>query len=404
MGTVDPLSEDPFGDDDPPERPRRPPLPQDDRLWRHPSEIGRAMSLPVAGKRNRSRSTTAAAVVGLVVGLFTATAVMVVSTTLLGGGRPAPQVTTTRLTTPTPRVSIDKVLVQSAVARVAPSVVSVVARSSKGKLIGSGLVVSSNGLILTASGLVGAHRHISVAVPGRGVFRAVVKASDRETGLSLVAIPIRGLPPAPLSASTPKPGQLVMAMTSGHHHGLSARVGVGSVRSVGQPLPLANTVLIDTTQVDVPMAPNGAGGVLVDRGGWIVGMTLVSSSGANGTLTTAIPASLIGQDAVQLSRLGHPLRGWLGVMGVAAQVVPSDGRPPTIVGVKVTRVLKDSPAAAGGLRRGDVIETVDGQAVSSMAALEQAVRLQPPGAKVVLEVARASGETTVSAVLAEAQH
>ena len=418
VGTGDPLSEDAFGDDDPNERPARPPLPQDDRLWRHPSEIGRAVAVTLPAKGGHSRGIASAALAGAVVGLFTAAVVLVLSSALLPGSRPAPQATTTRITTPSPRVSIDKALLQSAIARVAPSVVEVRVASSKGVVSGSGLVVSSNGLVLTASGLVGRHRHVSVVLPGKGTFRGVVKGSDRETGLVLVAIPVQGLTPAPLAPSPPVPGQLIMAVTSGSHHGVSTRVGVGSVRSVAQPLQMAHTVLIDTTQVDVPLAPNGAGGVLIDRNGWIVGITLLSSKSANGTLTTAVPVSLVTQDAVQLARLGHPLRGWLGVMGTpvggrhatGSSPAASGSSPapavtsPASGGVEVTQVVSGSPAAAAGIHAGDVIEAVNGQSVTNMAALEQAVRLLAPGSKVTLEVARSSGELTVPAVLAEAQH
>lgn len=402
MGTVDPLPEDAFGDDDPNDRAARPPLPQDDRLWRHPSEIGRAAAtLPARG--SRSRGIASAAVTGVAAGLFTAALVLVLSSALLPGAQ-VPRAVTTRMTTPSPRIAIDRQLLKSAIARVAPSLVEVTTRSSAGTSTGSGLVVSSDGLVLTASALVGGHRHVSVVLPGRGTFEGVVKGSDRETGLALVAIPVRGLVPARLSAVPPVPGQLLMAVTSGRHHGVSARVGVGSVRAVAQPLQMAHTVLIDTTQVDVPLTPNGAGGVLVDRNGWIVGMTLLSGRGPSGALTTAIPDSLVSQDAVQLALLGHPVRGWLGVMGTPTGG-PHTGSPsPGSRGVEVTRVVAGSPAAAAGIRAGEVIEAVDGQPVTTMAGLEQAVRLRAPGSKVNLELARGTSETTVAAVLAEAQH
>ncbi len=380
--------------DDEPKPYRQPPLP-DDRLWRHPSEIG-------PKRPSARRQLWVVGVASAVAASLLSTGLAVVAGSLLdagGGSRPAD----TAGVLPTPMFVGAGADVVSIADRVRPTIVQLkVERSRSGS--GSGVIFRSDGHILTNAHVVeGAHEVTVVLATGRQVPGRVI-GSDADSDTAVVKIEGGPFPFADLgSATNLKVGQEAIAMGSplGLSGGPSVTVGVVSALHRGVTTRTGRT-LVDMVQTDAPIAPGSSGGALLDAGGRVIGITTamaMTDAGAEG-FGFANPIDAARSAAEQLITTGRVVTVWLGVEGddldgPTAQSLNVDG------GAMIQRVKADSPAERAGLAARDVIVGVNGKPVTSMGMLAMSVRAHRPGEVCTLDVVRDNQHHGMKVTVAE---
>jgi putative serine protease PepD len=301
---------------------------------------------------------------------------------------------------------------------VEPSVVAVKVSSQGGSGEGSGVILDKNGQILTNNHVVAGASSVEVDLAdGRG-YDAKVVGTDPSTDLAVIKIqdPPADLKPATLgSSSAVKVGDPVMAV--GNPLGLAGTVTTGIISAVDRPVttqaessdPLSQdqseTVITNAIQTDAAVNPGNSGGALVDVQGRVVGInssiaSLGSSLGGSQSgsigLGFAIPIDEAKYVAGQLSDGGSVAHAWLGV-------VPADGEV-TVRGAQrsaavLQRVESGSPAAKAGLKTGDAVISVDGDAVNSATSLVGQIHERRPNQAVTLQIVRDGKAQTLKATL-----
>ena len=310
-----------------------------------------------------------------------------------------------------------------AVSRSAPAVVSVFAASEAYRLpaapaqpgvlhpgprekretsLGSGVILSADGLILTSRHLVKDAEKIRVVLAdGRG-FDVSLVGQDVESDLAVLRAPASGLPTAPIGdPEALRVGDLALAI--GNPFGVGQTVTQGIVSAVGRA-ELGITPIENFIQTDAAINPGNSGGALINGRGELVGINtaIFSETGGAAGIGFAIPADLALRVALGLVENGRVERGWLGVSGrsVTPELIRSFGlRAPH--GVLVSSTQRDSPAERAGLRPGDVVTRVDERDVTNVQELLDAIAGSGPNAAVSLEVWRGSERLRTSAVTDE---
>lgn len=376
------------------------PLPLDDRIWRHPSELDRTGGPGRVGAPSGRRGGTgwptsvASGLVGsvLTVGAIVATGIMT--------EEPRVRETVVRETVaPAMATRVGSGGTGGSVVRIAaeasPAIVRIEVRGDVDGS-GSGVVFRDDGHVLTNAHVVDeADRIMAVLADGTALEGELVGV-DETTDVAVVKVAQSEPMPTALlgSAADLAVGQPTVAIGSplGLLGGSSVTTGVVSAlgREVsGQDGP----PLLDMIQTDAAIAPGSSGGALLDMQGTVIGITTaiaVSQAGSEG-LGFAVPIDLAVRVATQLIDIGRAVHVWLGVEGRdldAAEAADAGLRG----GAKVTDVIGGSPAEAGGLETGDVIAGVGDEQVPSMSGLVVALRERAPGDMVTLRVVRAGDE------------
>jgi S1-C subfamily serine protease len=383
--------------DDEPQPYREPPLP-DDRLWRHPSEIG----------PKRQSGTRQLWVVGLASALAASvlsTGLAVVAGNLLGAGEgrsSAPPVDTARVL-PTSAVAGSRADVVAVADRVRPALAQLkVERGRSGS--GSAVFFKSDGHLLTNAHVVEGATSVTVVLSTGREIVARVLGADPDSDTAVVKIDGGPFPVAELGSSADlKVGQEAIAIGSplGLSGGPSVTVGVISALHRSVRTRNGNT-LQDMVQTDAPIAPGSSGGALVDAYGRVVGITTalaMTDTGAEG-FGFATPVDAARSAAEQLIATGKVVTVWLGVEGsdldgATAIELHVDG------GALIERVKAESPAERAGLAPRDVIVGVNGKPVTSMGMLVVAVRAHRPGEVCSLEIVRDQQRHGMKVTLAE---
>ena len=281
----------------------------------------------------------------------------------------------------------------AAVARaVAPSVVQIETNFG----LGSGIVLDTDGHILTAAHVVESAIEVRVRLPDGTVVAADIVGTSPETDVGVVKIaPRDDLRPATLAVGEPvQVGQLAVAV--GSPFGLQQTVTSGIVSALDRPVETAPTFRVGMIQTDASINPGNSGGALADRHGRVIGINdaIRTQGGGNEGVGFAIPIELAASVAERLIA-GEPIRsGFLGVTALDAV----EGRP----GAVVRDVAPDSPAAAAGIQPGDLIVSVDGQPVRGVTQLRARILAIQPGTEVVVEVVRGDETLAFDVVLATA--
>jgi serine protease Do len=255
--------------------------------------------------------------------------------------------------------------------------------------LGSGVIVSAEGLIVTNEHVVGGADHIKVTLSDRRAFDAKVIGTDRKTDLAVLQIDGPDLPWVPFGDSSKlQPGEVVLAV--GNPFGLTQTVTMGIVSGVGRQ-GVGITDYEDFIQTDAAINPGNSGGAMVNTRGELIGINtaIFTQSGGYEGIGFAIPANLARTISDSLVRSGKVVRGWLGVSiqevtpELAAQFNLDAPR-----GAVVTEVLGNSPAEKAGVRRGDVIVALNGLEVENLARLRLVVASAPVGSRMGVEVVR----------------
>jgi len=250
---------------------------------------------------------------------------------------------------------------------------------------GSGFIIDATGFVVTNNHVVGTAQRVSVSLQNGTELPARVVGTDELTDLALLRVEPRGTMVAvPWGSSTrSRVGEWVMA--AGNPFGLGGTITVGIISARGREIGAGP--FDDFIQTDAAINPGNSGGPVFNLAGEVIGIStaIYSPSGANAGIGFATPSDLARPVIEQLRRDGRVERGWLGVS--VQDLVPEDPRRGQRA-VLVTDVVRNGPAARGGLRAGDVVTSVNSERTETSRALVRYVAELPPGQTVRLAVTR----------------
>ncbi len=255
--------------------------------------------------------------------------------------------------------------------------------------LGSGVIVSPEGYILTNNHVIDGAQEIEVTLSDSRHAVAQVIGADPDTDLAILRIKLERLPVITLGNSdTAQVGDRVLAI--GNPFGMGQTVTSGIVSALGRNQLGINT-FENFIQTDAAINPGNSGGALVDVNGHLIGINtaIYSRSGGNMGIGFAIPVSTARQVLDGLVRDGQVIRGWIGIepLALTAELAETFGLKQT-EGVIIAGVLQNGPAANAGLRPGDLLLTVADQSVRNVGELLTQIAALPPGQSVKMEVLR----------------
>ncbi len=267
--------------------------------------------------------------------------------------------------------------------------------------LGSGVIISAAGYILTNNHVVEGADEIEVILNDTRKARAEVIGTDPETDLAILKIKLDKLPVIVLGDSdTLQVGDPVLAI--GNPFGVGQTVTGGIVSALGRNQLGINT-FENFIQTDAAINPGNSGGALVDVNGNLLGINtaIYSRSGGSMGIGFAIPVSTAKQVLESIVKDGQVTRGWIGVepQDLNPELAATFGLRPDAVktgGVMITGVLQNGPAAQAGIRPGDVITAVNGKAVTNVSQLLSAVAALKPGTPAPFTMLRAGKLTEIS--------
>jgi len=269
--------------------------------------------------------------------------------------------------------------------------------------LGSGVIVSPNGYILTNNHVVEGADDIEVILNDTRKAKAKIIGTDPETDLAILKIELDKLPIIVLGSSdTLQVGDPVLAI--GNPFGVGQTVTSGIVSALGRNQLGINT-FENFIQTDAAINPGNSGGALVDTQGRLLGINtaIYSRSGGSMGIGFAIPVSTGKQVLESIVKDGQVTRGWIGVepQDLSPELVEAFGIRPDAVkagGVIITGVLQNGPAAQAGILPGDVITDVGGKPVRTVTELLSTVAALKPGAQAPLGVLRKDKKTEIAVV------
>ena len=267
--------------------------------------------------------------------------------------------------------------------------------------LGSGVIVSASGYILTNNHVIEGADEIEVILNDTRKTKAKVVGTDPDTDLAILKIELDKLPVIVLGNSDALLiGDPVLAI--GNPFGVGQTVTGGIVSALGRNQLGINT-FENFIQTDAAINPGNSGGALVDVNGNLMGINtaIYSRSGGSMGIGFAIPVSTAKQVLEGIVKDGQVTRGWIGVepqelnaeLAEAFKLKPEAARAG---GVIITGVLQNGPAAQGGIRPGDVITAVDGKPVGNVSQLLTAVAALKPGTPSPLTVLRGNGPVEIA--------
>jgi serine protease Do len=268
--------------------------------------------------------------------------------------------------------------------------------------LGSGVIVSPEGHILTNNHVVEGATQIRVSLPDHREFTGRLVGTDAKTDLAVVKIEQRGLPVIALADSSKvKPGHFVLAV--GDPFGVGETVTMGIVSATGRG-GLGIEDYEDFIQTDAAINPGNSGGALVNVHGHLIGINtaILSGSGGNQGVGFAVPINMASNVMQHIIKSGKVTRGWLGVgiQPVTPEIAQAFGLKETR-GALVGNVEPDTPAARAGLKQGDVIIAINGQQVEDARTLSLKIAELAPGTNVRLTIVRSGQQQEVNVTLGE---
>jgi len=274
-------------------------------------------------------------------------------------------------------------------------------RSQVQKSMGSGVVVSSDGYILTNNHVAGGMDVIRIGFSDKRTFEAKVVGTDPRTDLALLKIDAKDLPAITIGNSDKlEVGQFVLAI--GNPFGLTSSVTMGIVSAKGRAnLRIADYE--DFIQTDAPINPGNSGGALVNLEGEMVGINtaIFSPSGGNLGIGFSIPSNMAKDVMDHLLKYGKVVRGYLGISIQELDPNIKKSFKYSGEGALVAEVIPDSPAEKAGIIAGDIIVDYRGKKVSSMAELKKLIGETMPGEKAEMTVFRDGKTSKASAEVIE---
>ena len=268
--------------------------------------------------------------------------------------------------------------------------------------LGSGVIVSENGYIITNNHVIEQAETIKVLLSNNRDYTATLVGADPKSDIAVIKIDAEGLSALPWGVSSDqKVGDIVFAI--GNPFGLNQTVTMGVISAVGR----ANVGIADYEdfiQTDAAINPGNSGGALLNARGELIGINtaIVSRSGGYQGIGFAVPSAMARQVMDSLIKYKKVVRGWL---GVSIQEVTSDLAEEFGVkdlnGALVSSVVKKSPAAKAGIKQGDVILKYNGKTVHDTGHLRNMVSQTPVGTKAIVRLLRKGKKIDVTVVIRE---
>ncbi len=273
---------------------------------------------------------------------------------------------------------------------------------------GSGVIVSSEGYIVTNNHVIENASEIEVILNDNSKYSAKVIGTDPSTDIAILKIEGSGFQPIPLGNSDDlKVGEWVLAV--GNPFNLTSTVTAGIVsakarninllsdRSKQDVLPIESFI-----QTDAAVNPGNSGGALVNTKGELVGINtaIASQTGSYSGYSFAVPVNLVEKVMRDLIDYGIVQRGYLGVqINDITQEIKTKNNLPSIKGVFVAKVIEDGSADKAGLKDGDVILKIGTKEVNSVASLQEEIGKRRPGDKISVTVRTKKGEEEIKELI-----
>ena len=263
--------------------------------------------------------------------------------------------------------------------------------------LGSGVIVSEQGLILTNDHVVSSADEIEVALADGRKLAAKVVGTDPDTDLAVLKIEGDNLPSITFAANEKlSVGDVVLAI--GNPFGVGQTVTQGIISALGRNHLGINTYE-NFIQTDASINPGNSGGALIDAEGNLIGINsaIYSRSGGSMGIGFAIPASIAKQVMEQIAVNGNVTRGWIGIE--AQDITPELAESFKLTkpqGSLIAGVLRDSPADVAGLKAGDVLLAINDKEVVDSSGMLNIIAALKPDDKAELKIARAAKEMTVN--------
>ena len=269
--------------------------------------------------------------------------------------------------------------------------------------LGSGVIVSSDGYILTNNHVVEKASDIRVVLPDKREFRGTVVGTDPKTDVAVVKIPVSGLPTLTLGDSSKiQVGDYALAIGDPFGIGETATMGIVSATGRGN---LDIEDYEDFIQTDASINPGNSGGALINARSELIGINtaiLAGEGGGNQGIGFAVPINMARYVMEAILKHGKVVRGYLGV--AIQEVTPALAKAfnvPPGKGALVGDVTPGGPADKAGLKKGDVIEELNGEAVHGPNELKLKIATLAPGSQARLKINRGGQERDVTVTLGE---
>jgi len=269
--------------------------------------------------------------------------------------------------------------------------------------LGSGVIFSDQGYILTNHHVIGGADAIQVFLRDGRSATAKVIGGDPETDLAVLKIDLKNLPAITLGKSERvRVGDVVLAI--GNPFGVGQTVTMGIVSATGRSALGINT-FENFIQTDAAINPGNSGGALVDAHGNLIGINTVifSQTGGSVGIGFAIPTSLAKGVMEQIIEHGRPLRGWLGIEAqmLTPELLEAFGLKKGTEGLVITALYRDGPAHKAGVEPGDILVAIDGKKIVDAREVLLVISNHKPGEHVRLDLIREGKPFSVNAVAAE---
>ncbi|RJQ46600.1 MAG: DegQ family serine endoprotease [Nitrospiraceae bacterium] len=272
----------------------------------------------------------------------------------------------------------------------------------KEQSLGSGVIVSAEGYILTNAHVVEKADEIQVTLYDQQNYKGKIIGTDPKTDIAVIKISIENLPAIKWGDSDNiSVGEFVLAF--GNPFSLSNTVTMGIVSAVGR----ANVGIADYEdfiQTDAAINPGNSGGPLVNIKGEMIGVNtaIFSRTGGYQGIGFAVPSNMAKSVMTQLINKGRVTRGWLGItiQNFTPELAKEFGLSKT-AGALVTEIMKGSPAEKAGLRRGDIITEIDSKGIKNVESLRNTIAQSNVGSTIELTVVRDGKTMTINATITE---
>ncbi len=267
--------------------------------------------------------------------------------------------------------------------------------------LGSGVIVSAQGYILTNNHVVEAADEIEVALADGRKAIAKVVGSDPETDLAVVKIDLDNLPAITLGhVEEARVGDAVLAI--GNPFGVGQTVTMGIISALGRNHLGILDAFENFIQTDAAINPGNSGGALIDANGNLLGINtaIYSRSGGSLGIGFAIPVTTVKSVMDAIIKHGQVVRGYIGVepQDITPELAESFGLKKTN-GAIIAGVLKGGPADKAGMQPGDILVSVDGKAVADMADMLNQIAQLSPGKKAKIIVLRQNQENALNVTI-----
>lgn len=270
--------------------------------------------------------------------------------------------------------------------------------AQQGANLGSGVIVSKDGYIVTNAHVVSQADDIIVALNDGRKTHAKIIGSDEDSDLAVIKVDLHDLEPLTFRSQPINVGDVALAI--GNPFGVGQTVTQGIISATGRT-GLGVSSFEDFIQTDAAINPGNSGGALVDANGDLIGINTViySRSGGSMGIGFAIPTSIIEQVMNALITHGKVSRGWLGV-GIAQMADDPVSLEPS-QGVLVTQVWKSTPAEQAGMKAGDIITSLDDMPISNANTLTGIIAKHTPNTRLKAGILRDGKPLTLTVTLGE---